>query len=76
MVCLDKNRLLWEEVIKQNKIDWICVWDEGGLQSRAAATWNVKDIPANFIINQKKEIVGKNLYGDRLEDRLNTLLKK
>lgn len=76
MVCLDKNRLLWEEIIKQNNIDWICVWDEGALQSRAAATWNVKNIPANFIINQKKEIVGKNLYGNRLEDRLNTLLKK
>ncbi|MBC5621420.1 MULTISPECIES: TlpA disulfide reductase family protein [Butyricimonas] len=76
MVCLDKNRLLWEEIIKQNKINWICVWDEGGLQSRAAASWNIKNIPANYIINQKKEIVGKNLYGSRLEDRLNTLLKK
>lgn len=76
MVCLDKNKLFWEEVIKQNKINWICVWDEAGLQSRAAATWNVKNVPANYIINQKKEIVGKNLYGSRLEDRLNSLLKK
>jgi len=76
MVCLDKNKLLWEDVVKQNKINWICVWDEGALQSRAAAIWNVKTIPANYIINQKKEIVGKNLYGNRLEDRLNDLLKK
>lgn len=76
MVCLDKNRLLWEEVVKRNKINWVCVWDEGALQSRAAATWNVKTVPANYIINQKKEIVGKNLYGNRLEDRLNDLLKK
>ena len=36
----------------------------------------VKSVPANYIINQKKEIVGKNLYGSRLEDRLNDLLKK
>ena len=76
MVCLDKNKLLWEDVIKTNKINWICVWDEGALQSRAASTWNVKSVPANYIINQKKEIVGKNLYGSRLEDRLNDLLKK
>lgn len=76
MVCLDKSKLFWEDAVKQNKINWICVWDEGALQSRAAATWNVKTIPANYIINQKKEIVGKNLYGSRLEDRLNDLLKK
>lgn len=76
MVCLDKSKLYWEDVIKKNNINWICVWDEGALQSRAASTWNVKSIPANYIINQKKEIVGKNLYGSRLEDRLNDLLKK
>lgn len=76
MVCLDKNRLLWEDVVKRNQVDWTCVWDEGALQSRAAATWNVKSVPANYIINQKMEIVGKNLYGSRLEDRLNDLLKK
>lgn len=76
MVCLDKNKFLWEDVIKTNKINWICVWDQGALQSRAASTWNVKSVPANYIINQKKEIVGKNLYGSRLEDRLNDLLKK
>lgn len=75
MVCLDKNKFLWEDVIKTNKINWICVWDQGALQSRAASTWNVKSVPANYIINQKKEIVGKNLYGSRLEDRLNDLLK-
>ena len=59
MVCLDKNKFLWEDVIKTNKINWICVWDQGALQSRAASTWNVKSVPANYIINQKKEEVSK-----------------
>lgn len=75
-VCLDNNRLLWEEVIKQYGITWKCVWDENALRSRSAAIWNIKNIPANYIINQDMEIVGKNLYGDRLADRLNDLLQR
>jgi peroxiredoxin len=73
-VCLDQNRLLWEEMVERLGIKWICVWDENARQSRVAATWNVKEIPANYIINRKKEIVGKNLYGSRLEERLAELL--
>ncbi|MDR1274473.1 MAG: redoxin domain-containing protein [Odoribacteraceae bacterium] len=73
-VCLDKNRLLWEEMVGQLGIKWICVWDENALQSRVAATWNVKEIPANYIIDSQKEIVGKNLYGARLEERIAELL--
>jgi len=75
-VCLDKNKLYWEEVVKRNDIDWICVWDKQALQSRVAGVSNVKSVPANYIINQRDEIVGKNLMGSRLEERLNDLLKK
>ncbi|MDR1414674.1 MAG: AhpC/TSA family protein [Odoribacteraceae bacterium] len=75
-VCLDKNRLLWEEMVDRLAIRWVCVWDENALQSRVAATWNVKEIPANYIINKQNEIVGKNLYGTRLEERLAELLTR
>lgn len=75
-VCLDPNRLFWSEMVKQEGITWKCVWDANALQSRIAATWNVKSVPANYIINEKLEIVGKNLYGDRLADRLNDLLQR
>lgn len=40
-----------------------------------AQMWNIQHVPANYIINPKFEIVGKNLAGQRLEDRLNDLLK-
>lgn len=74
-VCLDQNKLAWQNLIKQLNLDWICVWDSEGLKSRAAQTWNIQTIPANYIINPKFEIVGKNLSGQRLEDRLKDLLK-
>lgn len=75
-VCLDENQLLWQRLVKQYGIDWICVRDPEGLKSRAAKAWNIQSIPANYIINRKSEIVGKNLTGKRLEERLNDLLKQ
>lgn len=74
-VCLDPNRLLWEKLVKEYGINWVCVWDAEGVQSKAAKNWNIQSVPADYIINQKAEIVGKNLYGKRLEERLNDLLK-
>jgi peroxiredoxin len=73
-VCLDQNRLLWEEMVERLGITWTCTRDSSALQSRVAATWNIKEIPANYIINRQKEIVGKNLFGARLEERLEELL--
>ncbi|MDR0766139.1 MAG: AhpC/TSA family protein [Odoribacteraceae bacterium] len=75
-VCLDPNRLAWEEMVERLGITWTCVRDENALQSRVAAAWNVKEIPANYIINDKKEIVGKNLHGTRLDERVAELLAR
>lgn len=74
-VCLDQNRLAWQRLVKQYGITWDCVWDADALQSRVARRWNIRTVPSNFIINPKYEIVGKDLTGRRLEDRLNDLLK-
>ena len=74
-VCLDENQALWERLVQQHGINWVCVRDPQGLKSRAAQTWNIQHIPANYIINPKFESVGKNLTGRRLEERLNDLMK-
>ncbi|MDE7074926.1 MAG: redoxin domain-containing protein, partial [Odoribacter sp.] len=74
-VCLDGNKLAWENLVKRYDIRWTCVWDPDGLQSKVARLWNIQSVPADYIINRKSEIVGKNLFGRRLEDRLNDLLK-
>lgn len=74
-VCLDPNKLLWEELVRKYDIRWICVRDGEGLKSPAAAVWNIQNIPANYIINKKYEIAGKNLAGKRLEERLKDVIK-
>lgn len=74
-VCLDPNKLLWEGLVRKYGIKWICVHDSDGLKSRAAAVWNIQNVPANYIINRRYEIAGKNLAGKRLEERLNEVMK-
>lgn len=74
-VCLDENKLVWESLVKRYGISWTCVWDPDGLRSKAAKMWNIQSVPADYIISPKGEIVGKNLFGRRLEERLNDLLK-
>lgn len=74
-VSLDKNKFIWEEAHKIHNINWINVWDKNSARSIIAKTWNVKQLPANYLINPKSEIVGKNLFGSNLEDRLNDLMK-
>ena len=75
-VCLDKDLAQWQNAVKVLGIKWKCVRDGDGEYSRAAAAWNVKRIPANYIFNSDYEVVGKDIYDRRLEDRLNDLIQK
>lgn len=75
-VCLDPKKSRWEEAVKKFNIAWTCVWDQDNENSIAARTWNISTIPSNFIIDPDFQIVGKNLFGRALEDRLNDLLNK
>lgn len=74
-VCVDKSKNLWKEIINSMGIKWSCVWDKESLNSRNLAIWNIKNIPSNYIISPKGEIVGKNLFGKRLDERLEQLIK-
>lgn len=74
-VALDKNKFAWQEALKVHDTRWVNVWDKNSVRSIVAKTWNVKQLPANYLISPKAEIVGKNLFGNKLEDRLNDLIK-
>lgn len=73
-IALDKNENLWKRGYKAQNIDWINVWDKNSSRSTVAGTWNIKQLPANYLISPKSEIVGKNLFGDKLDDRLKNLM--
>ncbi len=76
-VSLDKDKKRWQDAIKKDKLTWeYHVSDLKYWNSEPARLYGVRSIPTNFLINGEGIIVAKNLRGPRLEEVLETLLKK
>ena len=74
-VSLDEKREDWENAVKDMGLGWIQASDLKGWECSAARLYQVQGIPACVLINQKGEIVGRDLRGDELLGRLSELLK-
>jgi peroxiredoxin len=73
-VSLERSKVLWENDLAQNQIPWISVSDLMYTESISARTYNVQQIPANYLLSREGEIIGKNLFGARLDDKLKEVL--
>lgn len=75
-VSLDKDKGAWEQAVKADKLIWENhVSDLQGWNSKFAGIYGVRGIPANFLIDGKGIIVGRNLRGPALEEAISVLLK-
>lgn len=75
-VSLDKSQDAWVNAIKQDGLDWVNVSDLGGWNSAGAATYGVRSIPGNFLLDENGVILAKNLRGANLHAELEKLLAK
>ncbi|WP_439182930.1 thioredoxin-like domain-containing protein [Carboxylicivirga taeanensis] len=73
-VSLDKSRVIWESTVKNEGYTWTEVSDLAYTNSYPAKLYNIRQIPANYIISPKGEIIGKNLFGNRLSEKLKEIL--
>ncbi len=73
-VGIEQSRLIWENTVLQDELPWISVRDLNYTDSYALRVYNVQQLPANYLIDSTGEIIGKNLFGSRLEERLDELL--
>ena len=72
-VSLDRSKVLWENAIMQDELPWINVSDLRYTESYPARLYNIRQIPANYLISIDGEIIGKNLFGNRLTEKLDEL---
>ncbi|MBS3770532.1 MAG: AhpC/TSA family protein [Bacteroidales bacterium] len=73
-VSLDKSRSDWVNAIEKDELgDWYHVSDLEFWNSRAAQKYNIRSIPASFLLNKQGEIIAKNLRGDDLPAKLNEI---
>ncbi|MFM1874591.1 MAG: hypothetical protein RL266_328 [Bacteroidota bacterium] len=73
-VSLDKSQEQWVAAIKQDGLNWINVSDLGGWNSAGAATYGVRSIPGNFLIDANGIIIAKNLRGANLHSEIHKVL--
>ena len=76
-VSLDTNRDQWQAAINKDGLIWPNhVSDLKGWQSDPAKLYNVKGIPATFLIDQQGKLIAANLRGEELHAKLAELLNK
>ncbi len=74
-VSVDGDKTTWGRLVVDQKIPWISVCDGLGSNSPAVSTYNVSQIPTNFIINKAGDIVAKNIFSiPALESKIKSLL--
>ena len=75
-VSLDKSKDAWVKAIRDDKLNWIQVLDLKYWQSSAAQLYYVESIPTSFLLDKDGTIIGRNLSGIPLEDKLEELMGK
>lgn len=73
-VSLDSDKTAWATAVTQQELPWISVCDGLGIKSKPVATYNITQVPTNYIINRDGEIIAKNVYDNELEKLIRSLL--
>jgi peroxiredoxin len=71
MVSVDDDATAWKTAIEEDRLNWINVGDMKG-SVQAVISYNIRTIPANYLLDKEGKIIGKNLQGP---DLTNTLAK-
>ncbi|MDR3093624.1 MAG: AhpC/TSA family protein [Bacteroidales bacterium] len=69
-VSLDKSKERWLKGIEEDHLTWTHVSDLQYWNSAAAKLYGVRAIPSNFLLDKDGVIVGKNLTGEDLKNKL------
>jgi hypothetical protein len=73
-VSLDRARDPWIQAIKEDGLLWTQVSDLKYWNNEVARKYKIESIPQNYLIDPNGKIVGKNLRGPALEEKLCELL--
>jgi len=74
-VSLDAEKPNWIQAIHSDNLAWTHVSDLKQFQNAVAELYHIKEIPQNILIDPSGKIVGRNLRGPALDQRLNELLQ-
>ncbi|MFD2943448.1 redoxin domain-containing protein [Flavobacterium notoginsengisoli] len=70
-ISIDKDEKAWQKALGQENMQWHNLLDD----DKVSKSFNVKTIPATYLVDSKGVIIGDNLRGADLEAKLKELLK-
>ena len=73
-VSLDQEKNSWLQAIEKDSLNWEHVSDLKGDDNEASLIYGVTGIPANFLIDQNGVILGRNLRGNELNEKLASIM--
>jgi thiol-disulfide isomerase/thioredoxin/uncharacterized protein YcfL len=66
-IAIDTSRVLWEETVRTEGLDWINLSDLKGFDGEASDLYNIYATPTMFLLDRNKTIVGKPISYRELE---------
>ncbi len=71
-VSSDRHQYFWKKALRQDSLTWTQVIDS---THKVLKLYQVKSLPAMFLIDRHGKIAGKNLWGKALERKIDSLLR-
>lgn len=75
-VSLDKESAKWKEAIAKDGLTWSHVSNLQFWTDPIAVLYNIKSIPATYILDEKGVIIATNLRGEELRAKIESILNK
>jgi peroxiredoxin len=74
-VSLDRDKQKWLDAVAADGLTWTQVSDLKGWGNEVAQKFGITSIPQNFLVDPDGKVVGKNLRGEALDQKLKSILK-
>lgn len=74
-ISLDTNKKQWINALEKDNRVWPNVSSLEGFQTPAAYNYTITALPMNYLINHKGTIIAKNLHGEELIQKIDSLMK-
>jgi len=74
-VSLDSEKALWVQAIKQDGLNWLHVSDLKGWNNEVGRLYGVRAVPASILVGPDGKIIGNNLRGESLNNKLAEIMK-
>lgn len=73
-VSMDTDKTAWAMQIKAQALPWVSVCEPSYGASNAAMLYNVKELPALYLIDRNGTVVAKNIFDSALEKKIAAIL--